>query len=1215
MIEEQNALSVITLGRFALLRNQGLISGGNWNQRRVRELFKLLLSAEQHRLHREQVQELLWPSSSVEQAANSFGKTLYLLRRALEPDLASGKASSYVALDHDTLILIPDSMQIDADLFETMAKQIQSTLHGASAQEPHAYSTLDAFDRVLSLYGGDYLPDDLYEDWAQRRRDKLRRRYCWLLEQAAKIALVGMQGQRACEYLQALLEYNSTDEQTQRDLMLVYARMGRRSDALNQYQVLRAALREELRTNPLAETVELYRVIQAGSIPVDLVEERHVSGKTATTELSSAPLHTHAHPSSDTHTHYAPTLVIPNPDVSQQIEVESNTTVGQLAPEHALHAELIGRSEELQRLRLAYAQVRGGQQRVFFIHGEAGIGKTRLAHEFSSWVETRQATVLWGNCYEMSGSLPYQPIIDMLTTHIHSSNAEQVRALAGTNAVDLAKLVPEVRIKIPELSSPESLGPEVERRNLYNAMASYFHASALERPLLLILDDLQWADTATIQFLGYLLMQHTHSTTDRNPALFFLLLYRGDEVHETHPLRTLLSGQMRTGYAEEMRLLRLGEDEVQQLLVQMAGHTVRASFAEEIYKHTEGNPFFIRESIRALIEEGKIKKVGEHWQTTVALEELALPTSVRLLIEQRLAHVSPECRVTLAYAAVLGRQFHSALLCQARGLSEEHIAEHVDDALRTHILMTLDEPTHETRNAHAVRQDQDADLMFTHDKIREVLALWLNPLRRRAAHRQVAQAIETHYASRLSTQYSKLAYHYQVAEETIKAVEYLQKAAVQATSVYAFADAIGFTEKAIELLLGEENRPQRAELLRTLSVDAYLYIGRPDKAIEAGIAASTLWRELSNPVKEAESLLDVSFSFHWMGRETDAIVYIKRALACLAHAPDETRLLAKAYVQWGLSATISGNVPEALEQLQRADTLHDQIGGNDPFIGVVSLWARSWCAFAVGTLQQMLDYAVQSAALCRATRMLAWEPMMTYSAAWALMLMGRLDEAAVVAQETLEKAERHNALGAQGWANLVFSFVAIQQGQWDTAEHFGEKAAAIANQMKETGLLARVFWGRSICAGWRDDWNRAVTYSLEAISVSLRDGEHSLVYPYLLLQSAKAYFFAGNIVQAQQALEQSTQFAQEHQYRQLPAIAHRLHARILQTQGLFEQAHQHFEQSLAELAELHDTVEYARTQQAYGLFFHARNRSGDQERGAALLEQAAALFQQLGVNG
>jgi DNA-binding SARP family transcriptional activator len=1214
MIGAPKSLKVTTLGQFSILRDQDVLSGGNWKRRRVCELFKLLLSAEQHRLHREQVQELLWPSSPMEQAANSFGKTLYLLRRALEPELATGKSSTYVSLDHDTVFLVPGSMLIDADLFESTARQVQANMHSDQLKESQWQQMLIEFDSVLSLYGGNYLPDDLYEDWAQRRRDRLHRIYCLLLEQAAKIAVVSVQGQRALGYLRSLLEYNNTDEQTHRELMLIYSRMGRRAEALNQYQLLCAMLREELHASPLPETVELYRSIQAGRVPVDLAaSDRLPDLRSAVAEALDSPLHVGVQAAPDRYVQEFP--IDSDARLDLRVVQDGNMTVSdQFDPGRVLCAELVGRDEELLRLQRAYAAICEGRQRIFFISGEAGIGKTRLAREFCSLMQGQRATVLWGNCYEMSGALPYQPIIDMLSGHISSCSSEQLRSMLGSSIIDLAKIVPELRLKLPDLPLPEPLGPEVERRNLYNAVACYFNVIASDRPLLLILDDLQWADTATMQLLSYLLMHGMmHQTIQRSTFPCFLLLYRADEVHVVHPLRELLSTQMRLGHAEEMRLKRLKKDQVQRLLGHMAGHEVRASFAEEIYKHTEGNPFFIGESIRALIEEGKIQKVGERWQATVALNELALPQSVRLLIERRLAHLSSECRVTLAYAAVLGRQFNSTLLCLSRNLSDESIAQHIDDAIEAQILTALDGNTYETGNDQVI--SLNADLMFTHDKIREVLALWLNPLRRRTAHRQIAQAIETRYSSRLSVHYSQLAYHYQMADEITKAVEYLQKAAAQAMSVYAFVDAASFIEKAVELLIGQENRPQRAELLRKLSIDAYLYTGRPDKAIEAGIAACVLWQELGDLVKEAESRLDVSFSFHWMGRETSAMDYIRRAFTCLASAPQETRLLAKAHVQWGLSATTGGDIPTALAQLQLADALHGQIGGNDPFIGVVSLWARSWCAFASDTLQSMLDYALQSAAFCRTIRMFAWEPMMTYSVAWALMLMGQLEEAAHVARETLENAQRHNAVGAQGWAYLVQSFIAIQQGQWDEAEHFADEAAAIASMMSESDLLSRVCWGRSICSGWLGNWEQAIEHSLEALQILQRSGEFSIVYPYLLLQVAKAHFHAGKLECAQHYLDQSMQFADEHHYRQLPAIGHRVQGRILQAYGKFDQAHNHFEQALAELTALNDTVEYARTQQAYGLFFQDRNHAGDQERSPELLQQAQTTFDKLGING
>ena len=492
--------------------------------------------------------------------------------------------------------------------------------------------------------------------------DRLRRVYSSLLESAAELALANAQGQRACEYLQALVERNSADEQTHRQLMLTYARMGRRSDALNQYQLLRDALREELSAKPLPETMELLRAIQAGRIAVDLDESRLASGQLMHATRTEPTLHVHAHPETDSHMepeqahepmsveaadaadaapatpqqHHA-TERGAGPHVENAVdagdEADKPEVASRLNPDRILNAELVGREDEIALLQRAYQQAQSGQRRVCFLSGEPGIGKSRLAREFTTWSErTQQATVLWGYCYEMSGSLPYQPIADAISAHVHTCSPEYLRHLLGNSAVDLAKIVPEVRFKLPDLPLPEPLGPEAERRNLYSAVARYFSALAAERPLILILDDLQWADDATMQLLNFLTLQSAAAghfdaagASKQKGVPFSILLYRADEVPEAHPLRRLIASLSRSGIGEELRLRRLGEAEVRQLLMNMAGHDVRPVFASEIYRQTEGNPFFIGEAIRSLILEGKIKYTGERWQTTVSVDELGIP--------------------------------------------------------------------------------------------------------------------------------------------------------------------------------------------------------------------------------------------------------------------------------------------------------------------------------------------------------------------------------------------------------------------------------------------------------------------------------------------------------------------------------------------------------------------------------------------------------------
>src|SRR5579875_1009992 len=1253
MIEAATLLEVSILGRFEIRRGRETLTGGNWSRRKVRDLFKLLLSVEQHRLHREQVQEILWPASTLEQASNSFGKTLYLLRRAFEPDLVAGKgaASSYILLDRDTVMLLAEHMRIDADVFETAAKQLQGRLRAPAARLDE--TLLDECERVLALYGGDFLPEDLYEDWTTRRRDRLRRVYCSLLENAAELALEHGKGQRACEYLLTLLEYNPADEQTHRQLMLTYARMGRRRDAINQYQRLRDVLREELRTNPLSETAELFRSIQAGKIAVDLMETRPPAGSPVGGNVPVAVQHVHAHtepdpsPSSSSRESDTEEQVLTHPVAltaetkqeftdagrAAQNETQQNSkaeTTGQLDPERVLKAVLVGRGEEITRLQRAYRQAQDGQRRVCFISGEPGIGKSRLAQEFATWSEhAQQTTVLWGYCYEMSGSLPYQPLADAISAHVRACSPELLRQLLGSSAVDLAKIVPEVRFKLPELPQPEPLGPEAERSNLYSAVAHYFSALAAQQPFVLILDDLQWADAATMQLLNLLITQTLQSTSAQAGSLtvdryqntpFYLLLYRADEVNDTHPLRSLVSSLSRSGSGEELRLRRLTETQVHQLLVRMAGHDVRPAFVAEMYRQSEGNPFFIGEAIRTLILEGKIRRDGDRWQATVSIEDLGIPASVRLLIERRLIHFSPECRASLSLAAVLGRQFSSALLSSASKLPEDIVAAHIDEAIQAQILMPLAGSLTKTADGgQEEREDlpgrqEDIDLAFTHDKIREVLYQSLNPLRRRALHRQAALAIEARYVAALQPYYSTLAYHYQMAEDVPQAVSYLLKAKEVATSVYAFLNAATYVKTVLDLLTGDEERSRRAELLHRLS-GILLYTARLDEAVNAGQAAALLWRDLGNTARQAEVYLDLSFLCHWMGRELESVRYIQEALACLEHAPGETLLLAKAYTQWGLAATVAGEPVLAREKLRQADELHKQIGENDPFISVVSLWSLSWCAYLTEAPERMLAYALQGGEACRSSHKPDWEPMMGYSAAWACMLLGRMVEGAQLAQEALKKAQFHGVVGAQGWACLVLAFLAIQQGNWDEAQSWGERANAIAGLLHDMDLEARVLWSRSICAGWKNDWQTALADILQALETGKREGETSLAYPYLLAQAAKAYLYLDRFDEAQHYLDQARELALSRQYHQLPALIQRLQGRIWQARGWFDEAQHCFERALVELQTLDDPVEYARTQEAYGLLYLTRGHEGDATRARQLLESARQTFRKLGING
>jgi tetratricopeptide (TPR) repeat protein len=535
----------------------------------------------------------------------------------------------------------------------------------------------------------------------------------------------------------------------------------------------------------------------------------------------------------------------------------------------------------------------------------------------------------------------------------------------------------------------------------------------------------------------------------------------------------------------------------------------------------------------------------------------------------------------------------------------------MDDVIQLHILMPLHEDAEQERKNDIC---SSPDLTFTHDKIREVLYQRLNPLRRRTLHCKAAQAIEALYSSDLTAYYSTLALHYQMAEDHKSAIDYYLKAATQAFNVYAFHDAASHMENVLTLLVGSEARPRRAEILNQLATRVYLHLGLIDKSVEAGLAACALWRDLGNSLREAEAHLDVAFALHWQGEETKALVSIKHALQCLEQQ-DETRLRARAYSQWGMAAVLIGDTSGALEKLQRAEELHAQCGENDPFIDVVTLWSRSWYAFLVGTPSEMLAYAQRGAEVCRVHHRPSWEPMMTYAAAWASMLQGNIVEGERIAEEALEKAQKNSIVGAQAWAFLVQTLLAIQSAQWQRAQQCSDKALELARILHDLDLQARVLWSRSILAGWLNDWDLSIREITEALHISRQSDNPSLVYPHFLIQAAKAYLYMNRLDEAQRYLDEGMCLSQERGYRQLPALGKRLQGRILVARGEYHRAQTYFEQSLAELSSLGDVVEHARSLEAYGQWYLADRHLESQEEGQRLIAQSQQIFQQLGLKG
>ena len=500
----------------------------------------------------------------------------------------------------------------------------------------------------------------------------------------------------------------------------------------------------------------------------------------------------------------------------------------------------VGREAELRQLQTAFDAALSGQGGLLMVVGEPGIGKTALCEQLATYVAVRGGKALVGHCYEEGSlSLPYLPFVEALRSYVLAREPDSLKQELGTGAADVARIVSEIRDRVPELgsvgarhASPEAGDPEDERWRLYQSVTGFLRNAAGVQPLLLVLEDLHWADSGTLDFLLHL------SRNLAGARLVVVGTYRDIEVDRAHPLSAALA-ELRRGQSFGRVVLRgLTTEEVSRMLNALTGQEVRWSLAEAIHRQTEGNPLFIQEVLRYLVEEGLITHEGGRWRRAGdAPPELGIPEGLRDVIGKRLSRLGPECNQQLTLAAVIGRDFRLDVLQRVAGVTEEALFAPLQEALRVGVL--------EERS----QVGATVSYRFTHAFFRQTLYEETIAPRRIRLHQQVARALEQVHARRLEEHAAELAEHFCHSSDPAdlsKAVSYGELAAKRATSVYAYGEAVRLLEQALKVqeVLDPNDAAKHCDLLLALGT-AQMPLGEPKQvadvtAEEAYTLAATL---------------------------------------------------------------------------------------------------------------------------------------------------------------------------------------------------------------------------------------------------------------------------------------------------------------------------------------------------------------------------------------
>ena len=489
-----------------------------------------------------------------------------------------------------------------------------------------------------------------------------------------------------------------------------------------------------------------------------------------------------------------PTDFAPLRSTPAMISAEDTTTS---MLDRIVRGKLIGRERELMDANLCWQKTVAGEGQALLISGEPGVGKTRLTRELVEQLKNSGAIVLIGECYAEGGA-PYAPIAQIIQDAF-AQNPSLPKALPLYVLADILTLAPALRLRYADAPINQPLDRESEQERIYDSVLELCARLSLRTPLMLFLDDAHWADPGTLSLLRHLARRSRATVQKTRPRMMIVITYREMELNEARALNEVLLDLNRERIATRIKLTRLNKERTHNLLTVMFAEDITPDFLDGIYRETEGNPFFVEEVCKSLIESGNLTFSDGRWHRP-NMDEMQIPQSLRLAIQTRVGRLQPQAQEALTLASVIGREFDfDTLLHSSELYDEDLLIESLEAATRAQLI-------EEVKGKNGERYS------FVHVLIPTTLYEGISSRRRKRTHERVANAIE-----KLSpNDCESLTYHFSAADDSVKAVEYARKAAQRAESLYAYDAAIQHLRAALEFV--ESDQPElRRELLEHLA--------------------------------------------------------------------------------------------------------------------------------------------------------------------------------------------------------------------------------------------------------------------------------------------------------------------------------------------------------------------------------------------------------------
>ncbi len=768
---------------------------------------------------------------------------------------------------------------------------------------------------------------------------------------------------------------------------------------------------------------------------------------------------------------------------------------------------LIGREGELAVIQAALAAVGSGHGRLLFLVGEPGVGKTRLAQEIMLRAHAHGFLVATGCCYEPQQTVAYYPFLAALSQIFAAASTALQQEVARRWPL-VTRLLPQHELEHPTLDalSVDPGGGEDARQRLYWQVAGFLRAVVSECPLTLLLDDLHWADTGSLELLRHL------AHVLRGEPILFVGTYRDVEVGRQHPLEGALRDLTREDLLERLAVRRLGEEETTALIgATLGAHdgavgdaaSVAADLAHRIYARSEGNAFFTRQLARALHKQGDLAFAQGQWRLgDSATPAVAAPESIRSVIGQRLDRLTPLTQEILREASVLGQVFAFEDLQRMASRSEQEIEEALEEA------------------AGIVREGEQDRYHFNHALTRDTLYAELSARRKRRLHRAAAEAIEQGTPQERERRAAELSYHFLEADEGARALPYALLAGHQAEAVYAHTEAAGHYREALEVVreLGDQLREAQAleQLARTLVLQ-----GRGEEALELAEQSLRLNATLGDYEAQARLAQVVADVHTSRGTPEDGVARLQALMATLSTAELSAHGQARLYRALGAALIWSAQFATGPATIR---------------------YARA----ALEALTRALEYAQQAG-----DDELLLEILLPFGLAHEYL--ARQDESLRVWEEMIPLAEAAGRVDQLIAGLLSAGYVYLYNGQFGACRTYFERALALTVQHDwlNTAWMCNNYGELEyLCR----DWAQAQAHFERGAAFA--GGSREVVFAINIARIWRGLLFVlqGDQEQGASALEEPLLWAERHRHLEALRMAHGMLAERDLLAGRFEEA-------------------------------------------------------------